>query len=106
MDPKIKRLVDRVKAHLHETYGEGIRRVILYGSYARGEQTEDSDVDVLVLTDPSLKPSEVRKNLSGLLFDMLMDEGELVSVIVIPEDYFDEHNLPFMLNVRNEGVAI
>jgi predicted nucleotidyltransferase len=106
MDPKIKRLVDRVKAHLHETYGEGIRRVILYGSYARGEQTEVSDVDVLVLTDPSLKPSEVRKNLSGLLFDMLMDEGELVSVIVIPEDYFDEHNLPFMLNVRNEGVAI
>jgi predicted nucleotidyltransferase len=106
MDPKIKRLVDRVKAHLHETYGEGIRRVILYGSYARGEQTEDSDVDVLVLTDPSLKPSEVRKNLSGLLFDMLVDEGELVSVIVIPEDYFDEHNLPFMLNVRNEGVAI
>ncbi len=47
MDPKAKRLVDRVKAHLHETYGESIRRVILYGSYARGEATKDSDVDVL-----------------------------------------------------------
>lgn len=106
MDPKAKRLVDRVKAHLHETYGESIRRVILYGSYARGEATKDSDVDVLVLTDPSLKPFEVRKSLSGLLFDMLMDESELVSVIVIPEDYFDQHNLPFMMNVRKEGVAI
>jgi len=106
MDPKISRLVDRVKAFLHERYGDGIKRVILYGSYARGEQTEDSDVDVLVLTDPSLKPFEVRKNLSGLLFDMLMDEGELVSVIVIPESYFDEHNLPFMLNVRKEGVTV
>ncbi|HSW00848.1 MAG TPA: nucleotidyltransferase domain-containing protein [Sedimentisphaerales bacterium] len=98
--------MDRVKAHLHETYGESIRRVILYGSYARGEATKDSDVDVLVLTDPSLKPFEVRKSLSGLLFDMLMDESELVSVIVIPEDYFDQHNLPFMMNVRKEGVAI
>jgi uncharacterized protein len=106
MDPKVKRLVDQVKANLHEVYGEGIKRVILYGSYARDEATKDSDVDVLVLTDPSLKPFEVRKSLSGLLFDMLMDEGELVSVIVIPEDYFDEHNLPFMLNVRKEGVAI
>lgn len=106
MDQKIKRLVDRVKAHLHELYGEGIKRVILYGSHARGEATEDSDVDVLVLTDPSLKPSEVRKSLSDLLFDMLMDEGELVSVIVVPEDFFEEHNLPFMLNVREEGVAI
>jgi predicted nucleotidyltransferase len=106
MDPKVKRLVDRVKAFLHERYGEGIRKVILYGSHARGEATQDSDVDVLVLTDPSLKPSEVRKSLSDLLFNMLMDEGELVSVIVIPEDYFESHNLPFMLNVRQEGVAL
>ena len=106
MDPKIRRLVDQVKAHLHERYGAGIKRVILYGSYARDEATEDSDVDVLVLTDPSLKASEVRKSLSDLLFDVLIDEGELVSVIVIPEDYFEEHNLPFMLNVRKEGVTI
>jgi predicted nucleotidyltransferase len=106
MDQKVKRLVDRVKAHLHATYGEGIKRVILYGSHARGEATKDSDVDVLVLTDPSLKPSDVRKSVSDLLFDMLMNEGELVSVIVIPEDFFEDHNLPFMLNVRQEGLAV
>ncbi len=106
MDPKVKRLVDQVKAYLHERYGEGIKRVILYGSHARDEATQDSDVDVLVLTDPSLKPSDVRESLSNLLFDMLMDEDELVSVIVIPEDFFEDHNLPFMLNVREEGVTI
>jgi predicted nucleotidyltransferase len=106
MDPKVKRLVDQVKAHLHERYGEGIKRVILYGSHARGEATKDSDVDVLVLVDPSLNPSDVRENLSDLLFDMLMEEGELVSVLVIPEDFFESHNLPFMLNVRKEGVAL
>ena len=106
MDPKVKRLVDQVKAHLNEVYGEGIKRVILYGSHARGEATKNSDVDVLVLTDPSLNPSEVMDSLSNLLFDMIMDEGELVSVIVIPEDFFENHNLPFMLNVRKEGVMM
>jgi len=106
MDPKVKRLVEQVKAYLRERYGDHIRRVILYGSHARGEATEDSDVDVLVLTDPSLRPSEVRKSLSDLLFNILMDEGELVSVIVIPEDHFENHNLPFMLNVRKEGVTV
>lgn len=106
MDPKVKRLVDQVKAHLNEVYGEGIKRVILYGSHARGEATKNSDVDVLVLTDPSLNPSEVMDSLSTLLFDMIMDEGELVSVIVIPEDFFENHNLPFMLNVRKEGVMM
>ena len=49
MDQKVKRLVEKVEAHLHERYGDGIKRVILYGSYARGEATEHSDVDVLVL---------------------------------------------------------
>jgi len=106
MDPKIKRLIDRVKAHLTETYGEGIKRVILYGCHARGEATKDSDVDVLVLVDQSVDPREVDDSLSDLLYDMLLDEGELVSVIVLPEDRFENRNLPFMLNVREEGVTI
>lgn len=106
MDPKVKRLVDQVKAFLHERYGDGIKRVIVYGSHARDEATEDSDVDVLVLTDPSLKPSEVRKSLSDLLFDMLMDEGELISVVAISEEHFENYNSPFMLNVKKEGMAV
>ena len=89
MDQRIVRLIDRIKAHLSQTYGDKIKRVILYGSYARGEATKDSDVDVLVLTDPTLKPSEVRENLSELLYDMLLEEGELVSVMVISEELFD-----------------
>jgi uncharacterized protein len=106
MDEKVKRLVDRVKAHLHESYGEGIRRVILYGSHARGEATEDSDIDVLVLIDPSLNPSEVRGSLSDLLYDIVVEEGELVSVVAIPEERYESYNSPFMLNVRKEGMVV
>jgi predicted nucleotidyltransferase len=105
MDPKVKRLVDRVKTHLHEMYGEGIKRVILYGSHARGEATKDSDVDVLVLVDQSLNPSEVRRSVGNLLFDIILEEDEVISVIVLSEDFFEAHNLPFMLNVRKEGVT-
>ena len=106
MDQRIVRLIDRIKAHLRQTYGDRIKRVILYGSYARGEATKDSNVDVLVLVDPSLAPSEVRDSLSDLLYDMLMDEGELVSVAAIPEELFEKYNSPFMLNVRKEGLAV
>jgi len=106
MDQKIERLVDQVKAYLREMYGTGVKRVIVYGSHARGEATKDSDVDVLVLVGQSLNPREVDDSLSDLLYDMLLDEGELVSVIVIREDFFENHNLPFMLNVRKEGVLV
>ena len=85
-------------------YGENIKKVILYGSYVRGEATRDSDIDILVLIDQSLNPFEVRESLSDLLFDILLDEGELVSVIAVPENLYENYNSPFMLNVRKEGV--
>jgi predicted nucleotidyltransferase len=86
-------------------YGERIKRVILYGSHVRGEATKDSDIDGLVLLDESLNPFEVRESLSDLLFDILLEEGELVSVMAIPEHLFESYDSPFMLNVRKEGIV-
>jgi predicted nucleotidyltransferase len=104
MDERIKPLVNQIKAHLIKMYGENIKKVILYGSYVRGEPTKDSDIDILVLVDRSLNPFEVRESLSNLLFDILLEEGELVSVIAVPERLFENYNSPFMLNVKREGV--
>jgi predicted nucleotidyltransferase len=104
MDKRIKLLVNSVKEYLVKIYGERIKEVILYGSYVRGEATEDSDIDVLVLVDESLNPFEVRKRLSDLLFDILLEKGEFVSVIAVPEHFFKKYNSPFMLNVKKEGV--
>lgn len=105
MDEKIKHLINQIKAHLIKMYGEKIKRVILYGSYVRGAATTDSDIDLLVLVDRSLNPFEVRESLSDLLFDILLEEGELISVIAVPEHLFENYNSPFMLNVKSEGVV-
>ena len=105
MDERIKNLINRIKAHLIKTYGQKIRKVILYGSYVRGQATRDSDIDILVLVDESLNPFEIRESLSDLLFDILLEEGELVSVIAVSEDFFENYNSPFMLNVKKEGVT-
>ena len=106
MDEKITQLVNQVKNHLIKRYGEKIREVILYGSHVRGEATKDSDTDILVLIDNSLEPFEVRRSLSDLLFDILLEEGEFISVIVLPEDFFKNYNYPFMLNVKKEGIRV
>ena len=105
MDERIKRLVNKIKEHLIKSYGERIKQVILYGSQVRGQSTKDSDVDILVVVDESLNPFEVRKSLSDLLFDMVLEDEELVSVIAVPEHFFKNYNSPFMLNVKKEGVT-
>jgi predicted nucleotidyltransferase len=105
MNESIKPLITQIKAHLMRVYGGKIKKVILYGSYVRDEQTKDSDIDVLVVVDQSLNPFEVRDSLSDLLFDILLEEGEHISVIAVPEYFYDNYNSPFILNVKKEGVA-
>ena len=105
MNESTKLLVNQIKEYLIKMYGGKIKQVILYGSHVRGEATRDSDIDVLVLVDESLNPSEVRKSLSDLLFDILLEKGELISVIAVPEHFFENYNSPFMLNVKKEGVT-
>jgi len=106
MDDKIIQLVNQLKTYLIKRYGRKIREIILYGSHVRGEATKDSDVDILVLTDDSLDPFKVRRSLSDILFDILLENGELISVIVLPERVFKNYNYPFILNVKKEGVRV
>jgi predicted nucleotidyltransferase len=105
MDERLKHLINQIKTHLIKIYGGKIKKVILYGSFVRGESTSDSDIDVLVLVDQSINPLEVRESLSDLLFDILLEKGELISVIAVPEQFFESYNSPFMLNVKKEGVV-
>lgn len=106
MDERIRAIARRVRNFLEKKYGSRLKAVILYGSHARGTATEDSDVDLLVVVDDALRPDEVRRSLSDLLLDILLEEGELVSVVVLPESFYKSYNSPFLLNVKVEGVPV
>lgn len=106
MNKKVKKLLLRVKEYLAERYGNRIKQVILYGSYARGEQHKDSDIDILVVVSNDIDPIEVEESLSDLLFEILLNEKELCSAMAIPEKLFEQYNSPFFLNVKETGVSI
>lgn len=106
MNEIIRSLLEKIKKQLIRTYGDGIKQIIVYGSYARGEETKDSDIDILVVIDDNLNPMEVEESIDGILFKILLEEEELCSVIAIPEKTFKNYRSPFLLNVKEEGVLI
>jgi len=106
MDERSGAIAQRVKDFLEKKYGSHLKAVILYGSYARGAPTEDSDVDLLVVVDGGLDPWRVHRSLDELLFEILLETGELVSVIVVPQSHCEGYASPFLMNVRREGIRI
>lgn len=103
---KAIQIAEQVKNYLSARYGQAVERVLLYGSCARGEARESSDIDLLVVVRESLLPSQVRKELSDLLLDILLEEGELVSVLVVPDSHFKEAASPFLRHVKGEALTI
>lgn len=89
--------------------GKSLRKIILYGSYARGDYTENSDIDLMILTTLTDKEIEkIESNIYNLAFDFLMDYGVDISVVIKNEEQFNYWlgALPFYNNVQREGVVL
>ena len=86
-----------------DTYRTRIESIILFGSVARGEAKEDSDIDILVIWKGD--EAEGWRALTGLAFDVLLDKGEYISVKVIGVEDLKGEN-PFIRNVMREGIKI
>ncbi len=94
-------------ASVKKKYSDKTKEIILFGSYARGEATEESDIDILVIT--SGNRFEMQKNLSGIAVDILLKTGEYISAKAVSiEEYsfMKKINTGFYQNIAREGVAL
>jgi predicted nucleotidyltransferase len=68
-----------ISDHSAELKELGVRKVGLFGSFVRGEQTPESDIDLLVQFDPDKKNFDNFIHLSGLLEDLLNRRVEIIT---------------------------
>jgi len=105
--PQLVRLtLDELKEALIGLYGERLEAVYLYGSYARGDFTEDSDIDVLIALKDEVKPGAEITNLTPLLSDICLRHGLLLSVFPISAEEHKTRQSPFMVKVRREEIRL
>ncbi len=83
--------------------------VILYGSYARGEQREDSDIDLLILLDSEKEKLTFmeKKIITYPIYDIGIDTNTLISPKVYTKKGWAHHRVtPYFENVNREGVVL
>ena len=106
MSSRIKKLLKELKTGLTRIYGGQLDTVYLYGSYARGDNQEGSDLDVLVvLNDFQRRAAEIRR-ISELIGDLSLDFEITVSPLFMRKSEWKANKFPLLRNVKKEGVLI
>lgn len=90
-------------------FGADLCQILVYGSYARGDYTENSDVDIMILVKTKeLGIHSYLDAVSECAFEYLMKYGIDISPVVKNIDHFQywEECLPYYQNVRKEGLEV
>ncbi|MDR2966539.1 MAG: nucleotidyltransferase domain-containing protein [Methanobacteriaceae archaeon] len=82
-----------------------IEKIILFGSVARGDDTKDSDIDILIIA--TNKTKKLKKDVYSKASDILLETMEDISVKINPVEHYQKYkDMPFYSNIRKEGVVI
>lgn len=99
-------ILSRIKQIVNST--EPLATVILFGSFARGDNKKYSDIDILILVDKDRISYSDEKRIKYPLYDLEFDTGKVISPIVFSrKDWETRHRItPFYENVKREGVLL
>ena len=99
----VRAILIELQTGLNALYGKTAPKIILYGSYARGEAEVDSDIDVLLIYAHEIRPGEEIRKVSPVLAELNLRHQVLISVLPTSQERY--HNDPgvFWKNVRREG---
>ena len=109
MSAEIQKLLALYRQKLENISGEHIKKIILYGSYARGDFKINSDIDIMILVDV---PEEQKRKYENSIYDITYDFNEEQNTEIIPIvqdiNHFNYWKNVYMFysNVEKEGVVI
>ena len=109
IDTKVKNIIQELKNSLNQEVAAHIRRIILFGSRVRGESTQDSDLDILILLDK--KDSNIENQLEESVYQVMWnhDFQPILSLKIDTETHFQKalsKDYSFYRNIQNEGISV
>lgn len=109
MPENINNIIQYFTNKVRTLLGNRVKKIILYGSYARGDYNDSSDVDIMILTDFTFEEIEkYRDDISDIAFDIELETGIILSPIIKNIDKYNEqvNIIPFYTNVQKDGVVL
>jgi predicted nucleotidyltransferase len=106
MPRNIRKILVELKKGLVEIFGDQLNAVYLFGSFARGEgKLPDSDIDVMIVMNGD-NDRDFFKQCSQFVSDLCLKHDAHISCKFVSKKYYQESKMPFMLNVKDDAIAI
>jgi len=103
---QLDKILSEVKKQSYNIYHEYLSNIILYGSWARGEAAEGSDVDILLVLKGRNTLNDKYRKLLNVVYDIELNNSAEISVITVSENQYRKNKMPFFRNVKNEGIEL
>jgi predicted nucleotidyltransferase len=104
--PRLRRILSEVRETLEALYGERLKGLYLFGSYARGEAEAESDIDVAVLLEGPVEPYVEIERTGEAIAALSLANDTVISLMFVSRDSFDDDWTPLLANLRREGVVV
>ena len=108
-DNLINEVKEECTSLVRDLLKDDLVEVVLYGSCARGDYTEDSDIDIVLLTKVNrLEAKKYEDDLASIATEMAMKHFAIVNFVCLPFDEFEEKKTwyPYFMNIAEEGEVL
>jgi len=106
LPPSLREAVQRLEQGLKDLYGERFRGLLLYGSYAKGDARDGSDVNLLLLLDGPVNTVREILYLEDLKWPLSLEYDTVLFVMPVSAQAFDKAETMFLRSVRKELVPL
>lgn len=100
-------IIEKIVRFSKDLFGDKFQSVILYGSYARGDYDEESDIDIMIMVDMSREELvQYRRRVSDYIADLNLENNVFLTSKLQSMPFFNQWKdaMPFYQNVLREGV--
>ena len=101
----ISPIIKNCKNILQSHYGVRFHGLFLYGSIARGQEKDSSDIDLLVLLSPPFDYFEEMRRIIEILYPIQLKSARLISAKPAAVDEFESGKFHLYRIVKREGIA-
>ena len=106
MTKSLLQAISEFKSELTTLYGSKLHIIELFGSHARGDAEDDSDVDILVVLNDQVRPYDEIEKTGEIVSRISLKYDCVISCVFMGYERFITCNGPLLRNIRREGVAI